>query len=420
MQSAFFSPILNALRPDDFRIVNTKSLKALWRLCAERHSGKFRVYPVSNIAVRTFFDRFIETLRPIAGPNVRPDDVCDAFFHWLIAVKRFGKPGMIAGEARPKIPTTLGAPDRNDPAWTAAWVEAAVPDPPARRSCLEIIADAIVQANASGVACWEVTERRTSIRLNVGRFLTVKLFPGHVRLGVSDAAFPAELLKRFEAEGRLKSTFHVEDLRLLDLKVDAVPSLRVDISPAFHAFVAKAAASAKRSPHARSHSPGFLDYLRAELNRPLPDPQYDSEGEPEKEEKPAALPPAKALNAPLALFKKVDYELSVLLGYLDLGDIALPDIQRPFVWTAAKVRDLFDSMFRGFPVGSLLFWASNQANGTKTIGVDPTQHVPHLVIVDGQQRLTSLYAVIRGKRVVDDNYQPVQIEIAFRPARWQV
>lgn len=54
-------------------------------------------------------------------------------------------------------------------------------------------------------------------------------------------------------------------------------------------------------------------------------------------------------------FKKVDYDLSGLLHYIEIGDIALPDIQRPFVWSNAKVRDLFDSMYRGFPVGYFLF-----------------------------------------------------------------
>lgn len=52
-------------------------------------------------------------------------------------------------------------------------------------------------------------------------------------------------------------------------------------------------------------------------------------------------------------FKRVDYDLSGLLHYIDIGDIGLPDIQRPFVWSNAKVRDLFDSMYRGFPVGLL-------------------------------------------------------------------
>jgi uncharacterized protein with ParB-like and HNH nuclease domain len=116
-----------------------------------------------------------------------------------------------------------------------------------------------------------------------------------------------------------------------------------------------------------------------------------------------------------SVFKKVDYDVSGLLNYIDLGDIGLPDIQRPFVWSATKVRDLFDSMYRGFPVGYLLFWENANVDGAKTIGSDPKAHPPNRLIVDGQQRLTSLYAVLRGRPIVDRNYRQVKLEIAFRP-----
>lgn len=116
-------------------------------------------------------------------------------------------------------------------------------------------------------------------------------------------------------------------------------------------------------------------------------------------------------------FKRVDYDLSNLLLYIDIGDIGLPDIQRPFVWSNTKVRDLFDSMYRGFPVGYLLFWENDQLSGaTKQIGTGMKQHrVPARLIVDGQQRLTSLYAVLRGKTVLDEDFKERHIEIAFRP-----
>src|SRR5258708_24287096 len=114
-------------------------------------------------------------------------------------------------------------------------------------------------------------------------------------------------------------------------------------------------------------------------------------------------------------FKKVDYDLSGLLHYIEIGDIGLPAIQRPFVWANAKVRDLFDSMYRGFPVGYLLFWENGTGNGTKQIGVGNKQHgVASRLIVDVQQRLTSLYAVFRGRKVLDKNYRERQIEVAFR------
>lgn len=115
-------------------------------------------------------------------------------------------------------------------------------------------------------------------------------------------------------------------------------------------------------------------------------------------------------------FKRVDYDLGGLLHYIDIGDIGLPDIQRPFVWSNAKVRDLFDSMYRGFPVGYLLFWENSTVNGSRHIGVTEKQRSePARLIVDGQQRLTSLYAVFRGREVLDADYRNRQIEIAFRP-----
>ncbi len=115
------------------------------------------------------------------------------------------------------------------------------------------------------------------------------------------------------------------------------------------------------------------------------------------------------------VYKDVNYTLSALIEDIDMGEIGLPDIQRPFVWANTKVRDLFDSMYRGYPVGFLLFWVNGAENGHRAIGAGSKQKVPRLLIVDGQQRLTSLYAVLRGKPVVDGNYQERRIEIAFRP-----
>lgn len=112
------------------------------------------------------------------------------------------------------------------------------------------------------------------------------------------------------------------------------------------------------------------------------------------------------------VFKQVGYTTSLLVESIDLGSIGLPDIQRPFVWKNAKVRDLFDSMYRGYPVGYLLLWRNGN---DRTIGPGTKQKHPGLVIVDGQQRLTSLYAVIKGKPVVRDNYESEHIQIAFNP-----
>ena len=115
------------------------------------------------------------------------------------------------------------------------------------------------------------------------------------------------------------------------------------------------------------------------------------------------------------LFKEVSYSLSKLMDDIEMGEIGLPDIQRPFVWKNAKVRDLFDSMYQGYPVGYLLFWETDAEKGVKQIGANNHQKAPHLLIVDGQQRLTSLYAVLKEISVVRENYDAEKIEIAFKP-----
>jgi hypothetical protein len=123
------------------------------------------------------------------------------------------------------------------------------------------------------------------------------------------------------------------------------------------------------------------------------------------------------------LFRTTRFDLDHLVKNIERGDIALPEIQRPFVWPNRKVRDLLDSMLRGFPVGYLLFWATGAEVGARAIGVgDKEETVPRWLIVDGQQRLTSVFSVFTAHPVVREDYSESRIRIAFRPrdARFEV
>lgn len=115
------------------------------------------------------------------------------------------------------------------------------------------------------------------------------------------------------------------------------------------------------------------------------------------------------------MFSDTTYELSNLIVLIRRGEVALPDIQRPFVWSSAKVRDLLDSMYKGFPVGYLLFWVTGAEAGARQIGIDQKEAAPRLMIVDGQQRLTSLFSVMTGTPIVTKTYTESPIRIAFRP-----
>lgn len=115
-------------------------------------------------------------------------------------------------------------------------------------------------------------------------------------------------------------------------------------------------------------------------------------------------------------FSHHPWTVEELVASVDKGIIRLPDIQRPFVWPNSKVRDLVDSMYRGYPVGELMLWKNRDHEHTRAIGDDAlkTQEASWQV-VDGQQRLTSLYAVVKGLKVWRGDYSREQIVIAFNP-----
>ena len=117
----------------------------------------------------------------------------------------------------------------------------------------------------------------------------------------------------------------------------------------------------------------------------------------------------------MALFTTTNYPVNALIEDIDLGKIGLPELQRPFVWPNVNVRNLFDSLYRGYPAGFLLFWETGADVGLKRISLKNEQGVPKLAIVDGQQRLTSLYAVFKGTEVLRANFKRERIRIAFNP-----
>ena len=97
------------------------------------------------------------------------------------------------------------------------------------------------------------------------------------------------------------------------------------------------------------------------------------------------------------IFSNTTLTVNQLIEKIDTGELGLPELQRPFIWKDSKVRDLFDSMMRGYPIGYLMLWECPSLDKKKSIGVDE-------VIIDGQQRLTSLYAVMKGKKVINSKF----------------
>ena len=104
------------------------------------------------------------------------------------------------------------------------------------------------------------------------------------------------------------------------------------------------------------------------------------------------------------------YLIESVLSKVREGEIAIPEIQRPFVWDSSQVRDLLDSLYQGFPIGYLIAWRNPDVrlkDGTTASG--------KMILIDGQQRVTALAASVLGQPVVNKNYKRARIVIAFHP-----
>ena len=112
----------------------------------------------------------------------------------------------------------------------------------------------------------------------------------------------------------------------------------------------------------------------------------------------------------MAQYSVNNYTVENIIGFIKAGEIAIPEIQRPFVWDSSKVRDLLDSLYQGYPIGYIIVWQNPDVklkDGTISSGKK--------VLIDGQQRVMSLTAAIVGQKVVGEDYREHRIVIAFNP-----
>jgi hypothetical protein len=104
------------------------------------------------------------------------------------------------------------------------------------------------------------------------------------------------------------------------------------------------------------------------------------------------------------------HPIETILAWVKSGEIAIPEIQRPFVWDATQVRNLLDSLYQGYPVGYIIAWRNPNVklkDGTLSSG--------KRILIDGQQRVTALMASLLGREVLNKDYETVRIRIAFNP-----
>ena len=113
---------------------------------------------------------------------------------------------------------------------------------------------------------------------------------------------------------------------------------------------------------------------------------------------------------PIQRYSINQHPIEALLTWIKSDEIAIPEIQRPFVWNAAKVRDFIDSLYNGYPVGYLIAWRNPDVRLK-----DGTQSTGKRILIDGQQRVMALFTALHGEQVVNKDYKRTRISIAFHP-----
>jgi hypothetical protein len=106
------------------------------------------------------------------------------------------------------------------------------------------------------------------------------------------------------------------------------------------------------------------------------------------------------------------YPVSSILTWIQDKEIVVPEIQRPFVWSTTQVRDLIDSLYRGYPIGYIITWKNPDVrlrDGSRAAGKK--------IVIDGQQRIIAMRAALLGLPVVDKEYKEQKIYIAFHPIK---
>lgn len=102
--------------------------------------------------------------------------------------------------------------------------------------------------------------------------------------------------------------------------------------------------------------------------------------------------------------------INTLLSWIENGQVAVPEIQRPFVWSSTQVRNLLDSLYQGYPVGYIITWQNPDVKLKDGRSAEGKK-----ILIDGQQRVTALCAAVSGQPVINKKYKEVRIVISFNP-----
>jgi len=294
-------------------------------------------------------------------------------------------------------------------------LQLAIPSDEVRRAALEVLGWAIEAADADRSDAWYLRETEHGLRLMAGRLLAGELRRSRLLVSVVGPVGDDVLgTLGAEIEGEFK---WVPGGQIVGVPLDKAAAALSLLKEGMDAFIDSAMSRVRSAVSLEDHTPEAINYLSTVLERDLPQPEpgpeISGDDDAEEEDDGAFREPKVRGRAPI--FEHSQRSIASLISAIEHEDIALPELQRPFVWEDTKVRDLLDSLFVGFPVGTLVFWHTSDDKDARALGTKRPGLRATTLVIDGQQRLTSLYAVMKGKQVVGKDGEMRKITIAFRP-----
>lgn len=298
-----------------------------------------------------------------------------------------------------------------------AKLDKSLPMGDGRTAALEFLARMVERADEERSNGWYLQETSHGLSLVTGRLEAFRLRRGRIHfsvMGPVDDSLRADLGTDTRNDEEWRAI--PGGIGLIVPLANAPRALERLEEPAGR-FIEAAMSRMRKAITLEPHSSTAVEWLGREVRRELPQPSIAAvvaTPEPEESSEDGVESARIAVRGRSPIFNVSNMQISHLLGMIEHKTLALPDLQRPFVWEDRNVRDLLDSLFVGFPVGTLVLWQVSDGKDARAVGGADQLQVTTLII-DGQQRLTSLYAVLRGAEVTDGDGTRRRITIAFRP-----
>ena len=254
-------------------------------------------------------------------------------------------------------------------------MELSIPNEALRRAAVGLLASAIEAADEEGSNAWRVSETERGLRVMTGRLLACEVGRSQMRVSVI-GPIDDDVRGALGAETENDEEFRFKIIPgglLLTFPVEHAPEALNLLRDGLNSFVDAAVARVRSSVSLEDHVPEAVVYIASAVGRELPQPKpalasNDEQLDDDTEEDETGVSREPRVRGRAPIFEHGQRSIASLMADIEREVIALPDLQRPFVWEDTKVRDLLNLLFVGFPVGTLVFWHTSSDKEARALG----------------------------------------------------